>query len=199
MSFGIDRDHLAMQEQIRDAYGKNIIMFAAASNKGRNYPVPFPARRGEVLCIYATDGKGYAYNGNPALGNTDYHFATLGVAVKSAWPEHLLADHPSDRSGERRMTGTSFATPIMAGIAAYILDFARVQEIDEGLYQILRTRDGIKKIFTELLVDKNDGLQYVFPWKLFADHRPEDKDVLFLIKDTLAQWVGGPASAELCH
>lgn len=199
MSFGIDRDHPAMHDQIREAYRKDIIMFAAASNKGRNYPVPFPARRSEVLCIYATNGKGYAYNGNPALGTTDCHFATLGVAVKSAWPEHLLGDYPSDRSGERRTTGTSFATPIVAGIAAHILDFARVQEIDEESYRMLRSRDGMKKIFADLLANKNDGLDYIHPWKLFADYRPEDSDVLFLIKDTLAQWVGNPKSADLCH
>jgi subtilisin family serine protease len=198
MSFGIDRDHVAMQDQIREAYHKDIIMFAAASNRGHNYPVPFPARRSEVLCIYATDGKGYPYNGNPSLETADCHFATLGVAVKSAWPEHLLPDHPSDRSGERRMTGTSLATPIVAGIAAYILDFAHVQEIDDDSYRMLRSRDGMKKIFSQLLVTKNDGLDYIHPWKLFTDYRTEDSDVLFLIKDTLAQWVGSPKSAELC-
>jgi len=190
MSFGIDKDHPAMQVEIDKAYAKKILMFAAASNSGRNRPVPFPARTNEVFCIFATDGKGAPYNGNPELGNADCHFATLGVAVKSAWPEGLLDDHDGEQSGERRTTGTSFATPIAAGIAAYILGFAREQDIDEESYRMLRTHAGMKKIFTELLVQKGEGLDYICPWQLFASYRKDAKHVLFLIRDALAAWVG---------
>lgn len=205
MSFGIDKDHSAMQEEIKEACSKDIIMFAAASNKGKNQKVPYPARRSEVLCIYATDGKGNTYNCNPPLLETSaYHFATLGVAVKSAWPERLLPKEtqPSDQSGERRMTGTSFATPIVAGIAAYILDFARVHKIDTKSYEMLRRRDGMQEIFAKHMVDtkdsKIDRLDYIHPWLMFADHR-SDELILSLIKDTFAPWIGESRSAEVCN
>lgn len=200
MSFGLDINHTVMQQEIKKACSKDIIIFAAASNKGHNHPVPYPARRSnEVLCIYATDGIGNPYDGNPTqLDSSAYHFATLGVGVKSSWPQSK--DQPSDRSEERRKTGTSFATPIAAGIAAYVLEFARMNGIDEKPYQMLRTRDGMEAVFAAHLVVKNDGLDYIHPWKLFADHRA-DEDILFLIQDTLGAWIGKAGqhtTAELC-
>lgn len=205
MSFGIDIDHPEMQTEINDAYGKKIIIFAAASNKGHNHPVPYPARRSsEVLCIYATDGYGNPYDGNPSeLETSGYHFATLGIAVKSKWPEQKRkpadqkdvavdqkGEHP-ERSGDRRKTGTSYATPIAAGIAAYVLDFALVNGIDDRHYQMLRTRNGMEKIFAERLVGpgKKGGLDYIHPWELFAERRT-DELIISLIQDTLGGWIG---------
>jgi hypothetical protein len=192
MSFGIDIHHPAMQREINVAYNNDIIIFAAASNKGHNHPVPYPAwRSNEVLCIYATDGLGNPYDGNPArLTASAYHFATLGVAVKSAWQQPQQAkDAPSYHSEERRKTGTSFATPIAAGIAAYILEFARANQMDEKSYEILRTRAGMEKIFSAHLAVKSEGLDYIHLWNLFAEHRT-DKDIMFLIQDTLGHWIG---------
>ena len=115
--------------------------------------------------------------------------------MKSAWLE--LPDQPPERSGERRMSGTSFATPIIAGIAAYILDFARMHGIDEQSYRKLRSREGMEELFAKQLVDKVDGLDYVLPWKLFENHRKE-KFVLSLIKDTFAGSIGEPTSSDIC-
>jgi hypothetical protein len=212
MSFGIDIHHPAMQKEIDDAYTKHILIFAAASNKGRNHQVPYPARMSSaVFCIYATDGKGNPYDGNPdELEASGYHFATLGVAVKSKWPEQTAKlpgeklklseeggvastgkDIPKERSGERRKTGTSYAAPIAAGIAAYILDFACLHGIDEDLYELLRTRLGMEKVFHERLIapNKKGGLDYILPWLLFAERRT-DEEVMFLINDTLRDWIG---------
>jgi hypothetical protein len=204
MSFGIDIDHAAMQREINEAYSNNIIIFAAASNKGHNHPVPYPARRSnEVLCIYATDGIGTPYDGNPTrLEDSAHHFATLGVAVPSAWLQPKESkDQPSDRSEERRKTGTSFATPIAAGIAAYVLDFARLKGMDEASYGVLRTRAGMEKIFAEHLAVKSEGLNYISPWRLFAKHRTDD-DILLLIRDSLGAWIGKAGhhtDGELCN
>jgi len=171
-------------------------MFAAASNKGHNHPVPFPARSSNVLCIYATDGKGNNYDCNPkCLEKSGYHFATLGVAVKSAWIE--TPDQHTEESAERRMSGTSFATPIIAGIAAYILDFARMHGLDDPSYRKLRSRDGMEEMLAKWFVGKVGELDYVYPWKLFEDYRG-DELILELIKDTFASSIGEPRTAEMC-
>ncbi|KAJ5726293.1 uncharacterized protein N7483_007650 [Penicillium malachiteum] len=44
----------------------------------------------------------------------------LGESVRSAWPQKLQDE------GEKVMDGTSCATPIAAGIAALVLDYAKV-------------------------------------------------------------------------
>lgn len=209
----MDKDHPAMQTQISRAYTENIILFAAASNRGLNYEVTFPAREERVICIYSTDGNGSKSNCNPAgLKNSGYHFATVGVAVKSAWPVKLSLspNTPStsepvapdakppkvNKSPERRMTGTSFATPIVAAIAAYILDFARMNGIGEELYQRLRSRQWMQAIFADHMVVDSDKFQYIRPWKLFADNR-SDEEILFFIKDTLTRELGGSQPAEV--
>jgi subtilisin family serine protease len=224
MSFGMDNEHPAMQKQILRAYNENIIMFAAASNRGLNYKTTFPARENEVICIYSTDGNGSKSVRNPAcMKNSGYHFATVGVAVKSAWPVNLslppdtppstsertmagAAQQPSERppagtpkpnkSPERRMTGTSFATPIVAAIAAYILDFTRVNGISKELYQRLRSRKWMQEIFADHMAIKNDKLLYIHPWKLFVEHR-SDEQILSLIEDTLKRGIGGSQQAEI--
>jgi hypothetical protein len=178
MSFGLEKDHDCMQKEILEAYSKNIIIFAAASNNGGNYEVTYPARKNEIICIYATDGNGNTSPCNPPhLQNSAYNFATLGVGVKS----ELVT--------ERRMTGTSFSTPIAAGIAACILEFARMHKIEGDLYKVLRSRQGMQEVFAQHLVDKRDELHYLNPLKLFAKHRSDD-EILFQIKDPLKRWVG---------
>jgi hypothetical protein len=213
MSFGMDKDHLAMQKQISRAYTKNIIMFAAASNKGLNDEVTFPAREEEVICIYSTDGNGGKSHCNPArLKNSGYHFATVGVAVKSAWPVKLSsppvtpptselttadARQPKvNKSPERRMTGTSFATPIVAAIAAFILDFARMNGIRENLYQRLHCRKLMQAIFADHMAVKEDKFHYIRPWKLFSDNRT-DGQILFCIEDTLTRELGDSLPTEI--
>ena len=188
MSFGLDRENGQIQAAIRNAFFKNILMFAAASNSGGNLEVKYPARKDEVICVYATDGSGNAFKKNPNnLTSSSLHFATLGVGVKSSWPKSL--HNPPLQIGEaseRRQTGTSFATPILAGIAACIIEFAIVQNLSDELLEVLKSRQGMQKTLLKLMVDDTlrSGLHYIHPWKMFEKER-DDKLIVDIMTDNL--------------
>lgn len=188
MSFGLDRENKDVQAAIRNAFSKNILMFAAASNNGGNIEVKYPAKKDEVTCVYATDGSGNPFDKNPnTMKSSSFHFATLGVGVKSSWPQKLH-DPPLKReeASERRQTGTSFATPIVAGIAACIIEFAIVQNLPDDLLDVLKTRQGMQNTLHKLMVDDTprSGLHYIHPWKMFANNRTEDS-IVYAMKDIL--------------
>jgi subtilisin family serine protease len=82
------------------------------------------------------------------------------------------------------MTGTSFATPIAAGVAACVLEFSLMNGMGDDLYQVLRSRKGMKALFFEWLGEERDGLHYIHPWQLFSKSRTEDV-ILTLIKVVL--------------
>lgn len=104
----------------------------------------FPARNGHVICVNAFNSFGtYLAPFNPAISEG---LGTLGVAVPAIWPGH---------KGPKAASGTSMATPIMAGIAALSIQFVRqlIQEPPPGdmyvegvwskVESLLRERDGM--------------------------------------------------------
>jgi subtilisin family serine protease len=181
MSFGLLKDQTDMRKAVLEAHAKSILMFAAASNKGGNFNVTYPAKYGEAICIFSTDGLGSDSIYNPTqMGGSGYHLATLGEGVKSAWP----IDLQEGSNFERRMSGTSFATPIAAGVAACVLEFTLMNQKDNNLYEKLHRRDQMKEVFAQRLADNRNGWHYIRPWKLFDKERSEDT-ILTLIEEAL--------------
>jgi hypothetical protein len=125
MSFGFTNESEAGCRELRDAileaHSAGVLMFAAASNSGAHSLIPaFPARLSNVFCIFAGDGMGNSGPTNPTPRRNRYNFMTLGEAVESAWPRSL-----SQYPWMQRKSGTSFATPIAAGIAAFLILYAQ--------------------------------------------------------------------------
>ena len=181
MSFGLEMHHPHIHEAIKTAYSKDIILFAAASNGG-NCGVTYPAKYHEVICVFSTDGMGNASACNPTeTRKPGYQFATLGEAVKSAWPTMLDKEKGAPR---RRKTGTSFATPIAAGVAACVLEFALMNDLDDGLYGVLKQHQGMVEILAKHLSVKRGKLHYIQPWQLFSKDRQADS-ILFMLKESL--------------
>lgn len=117
MSFGFPEENEHLLEAINNARMHRILMFAAASNGGAHGLSPaFPACHHDVFCIFASDGKGNSIRGNPTAREDKDNFCTLGEAVESAWPR---------RPWKSRRSGTSFSTPVAAGLAAFVLFYAQ--------------------------------------------------------------------------
>jgi subtilisin family serine protease len=96
---------------IKEAVSKGIIIIAAAGNDSGK--VNYPAHYDEVIAVAALDK-----NGNLA------HFSSRGHEVDGAVPGvDIYSTHFNN--GYAKMSGTSQASPFMAGICALLLSYSR--------------------------------------------------------------------------
>ncbi|KAF2872788.1 hypothetical protein BDV95DRAFT_606360 [Massariosphaeria phaeospora] len=155
MSFGFPDRAGIIESAIREA---NCLMFAAAANHGGNYDRAYPAKHDGVICIHSTDGRGKASGFNPPPLRPSDNFSIVGEAIYSAWP--------GDDEFKRK-SGTSFATPVAAGLAAFVLEYGmqNLQDEPEKL-QRLMTCEGMKDVLRLMAVEVG-GYQYLRPWELF--------------------------------
>lgn len=128
MSFGfptcnMDEYH-ELEDALANAHAKRVLLFAAASNSGGKLGRAYPARDQNVIAIHATDTYGNRSTFSPTALSHDINLATVGEAIESAWPVYL-SDNSSSKA-LRCKSGTSFATAITAGIAAFLLLYAKI-------------------------------------------------------------------------
>ncbi len=167
MSFGFGREIDTLSDAIDHAASEGVLMFAAASNDGKNRPSgpAWPASKTGVICVHSADGYG-----NPSLftpsPQDSMRIAVLGECVRSAWPEKLKVPNH-----HKFMSGTSCAAPIAAGIAAVILDYAR-GFLDEQEWKRLRRYDSMRRMFKEYS-DNTNGYWWIKHWALFEPERDE--------------------------
>jgi len=156
---------------------KNKILFAAAANAGNNTGRAFPARCEEVICVHASNGKGKDGGISPSAKESEDNFMTLGMAVEC---DNL--DNPKCPKKEYK-SGTSYATPIAAAIAAQVLYVTEcLMDVREPSLECLRTRKGMRKMF-ELMCEPKDssGYRFLAPWvKCWCEewHRYDEKITL---------------------
>ena len=178
MAFGFEQEQDSRVEEesilqmIRYAHGKNVTIFAAASNDGHNRPdgVAWPARAAEVICVHAADGEGTPKH-TPGAADGQ-RVMLLGECVRSAWPQRAPKIDSEQAGGlqvrkeSRYMSGTSCAAPIAAGIAAIVLDYAR-DFLTPDDWKRIRRVDGMKKVFEIMKDPRTNEYWWVRPWDLF--------------------------------
>ncbi|KAK4065581.1 hypothetical protein Trihar35433_7701 [Trichoderma harzianum] len=126
ISLALSEEHYDINEEITEALSPSSqdanrkLVFAAAGNWGVYKRRAFPARKEGVIAVHASDGSGEGakFNPNP---ESKLNLSTLGENIKIRWPD---PDNYGDMK-DRYISGSSFATPIAAGIAANVLEFAR--------------------------------------------------------------------------
>ncbi|KAM0520623.1 hypothetical protein ACHAPE_003020 [Trichoderma viride] len=171
MSFGFGSKNEVVYDAIKYAAFNDVVMFAAASNDGKNRPdgVAWPAIESHVICIHSGDGYGNQSSFTPSP-KENMRIMVLGECVRSAWPPNL--NLPGDN---KDMSGTSCAAPIAAGVAAIILDYAR-GFLSRQEWESLHRIDSMRRMF-ERLKDPDShmhsGYWWIQHWRLFDSKRDE--------------------------
>lgn len=185
MSLGFNHPQEEISEAITEAYGKKVLVFASASNSGANpiYPIAHPARMATVFCINATDALGNKLTTTPPAQTGKENFSVIGAGINSAWVSEQM----------ERKSGTSFATPIAAGLAALTLEYANQRNTatpgafsDQDL-RTLHTREGMAAILRKMGKPKAGQFRFLRPWALWGDkaRRKGNARVIATMKDLL--------------
>lgn len=178
ISLGIDGWDMEIDNAIHTAVNANIAIFAAASNDGGNKSRTYPASRSHgVICIHASDGLGNDGGISPSPSTTGENFTTLGIAIKSRW-----------KKKDVHISGTSYATPIAAGLAADVFELARHKcNLSQHQQQVLYHFGGVRRVM-KLMVEQGakdrGGYDYIMPDHLWPTHRSLDSLVQMIIKIT---------------
>ncbi|KIW11595.1 hypothetical protein PV08_10896 [Exophiala spinifera] len=185
MSFGYSETQPPIETAILRAllhkHGR-ILFFAGAANEGGNSLEMFPARDDHVIAVRGTNEKGYPqeFNPPPSFSGPDC-FMTLGKDVPGAALRR-------DGGGTVLRSGTSTSTPVAAGVAAMVLGYAKIHEVElkrvlspERLAK-LHTKGGMRSIFLAMSLEITPKCRYVNPHN-FTDATHDER--LTMIKSAL--------------
>jgi subtilisin family serine protease len=184
MPFAFPHRNEDIADAVDHADSHKVLLFAAASNRN-DLKLGFPACLPEVICIYSnktsTIPSTFCRLGKERKNN----FSTIGDEVEGAWPLHL-----NDGKETKRETGTSCSTPIAAGVAALILEYAT----QNGRHRVTRAKELKKKLFMEKVLFKcmTEGstagvYNLIEPWKLLSNYDGKQAKTLPMISNSISE------------
>jgi len=109
MSFGFNKNSMALQRAIKEAYRQNIVLVAASGNSGGDDSVMYPAKYPEVIAVAASNSSNKA--AWFSSGGPEVDVMAPGASIPSTY-----------KNGEyKSMSGTSMASPHVTAACALIL------------------------------------------------------------------------------
>ncbi|KAK1528597.1 extracellular alkaline serine protease [Colletotrichum costaricense] len=176
MAIGFQVAQKAIVEAIRRAHTQGILIFSAASNKGRLENVYCPANMiEEVFGIFST---------NAGI----YHSSSLNPAPL---PESfaVFGENIELEEGLPLCRGTSYSTSVAAGLAAALLDFSRQDRAkdDESILSQLGSRPHMRSVFREMAVMPRKEYLCLQPWSLLKSATASEK----VPRDQQRDWIRG--------
>lgn len=191
LSLGFDEENEPIRRAISQAssHPRDKLIFAAASNLNtgsmdQSQRVCFPASMNGVFCIRSADGHGTWVNSPNRTDGTD-NFSVLGTGLEAAWPLDL-----NNQQDTKSVSGTSFATPIAAGIAAIVLEYSIQKEVEDARLptswrEKLGRFSGMRAIFKEMSSRSDDPdchvRPFIRPHQLFRSNAG-DHEMLIVLK-----------------
>lgn len=172
MSFGFEHKNDEVQHAIKEAMNRKRppIFFAAVSNEGFNNRPLYPAIHPDVIAIHSLDGNGNDSGGlNPPADPNLGTFGTLGIGISLTWERNSVVK-----------SGSSYASPIAAGIAANCLqwlDWVKDQKmLSQDDYLRLRTGEGMRYMFKKQAKGRKTAgsIRHVAPWNLWTGKQTDE-------------------------
>ncbi|OQU98196.1 Fungal specific transcription factor domain-containing protein [Cladophialophora immunda] len=133
---------------------QNLLIFAAASNRGGSKRELFPAKHPTIFSIRGTNTRGEHEEFNPSLPKRgEKVFGTLGLEVPAS-NRGRSKPHYSHRSG------TSVATAIAAGFAAIIIGYINIHD-NEGRWDNIRMYEGFQNLLYKLSTEPEARKRFI--------------------------------------
>jgi hypothetical protein len=185
MPFAFPYSDGAIEDAIVEYHNK-VLFFAAASNK-TDEKLGFPASLSEVFCIYSNKTRTIQSTFCKLGREGECNFSTIGEDVHGAWPAEL-----TDGETNLRQTGTSCSTPIAAGAAALVLQFAR--QNGRGAVpraKRLMIKQVMETVLFECMTEKQKCGVYnlIEPWKLLSGLDGKEKRTLLSIGSIISEQI----------
>lgn len=194
MSFGFDQRIRAISNVIDQVLRqeKPPLFFTATQNDGAHKGMAWPAREPYVFGISATDGDGELSTFNPDENNAYPIFYALGQDVE------VKGRFATDDKETRFVSGTSYAAPVAAGLAANLLACVRLgvksaTEEDAEMYadlpQQLQQMNGMLKVMMHCMQRRNQKKQpSLLPWAFLTEANVENGTLLKMVYETLDKY-----------
>ena len=136
LSLGMSSDSATLQSAIDYAYGMGCVIIAASGNDGKE-GIIYPARYSNVIAVGATT------NGTAKVSYSNYGAELDVVAMGSYYSTTAAGSYGS-------VSGTSFASPQVAGLASLILTI-NPNLTNEEVYSLIRDNASRKGVFNKQL------------------------------------------------